>query len=361
MPRRSSLFALAVLLAACGGKETVVEHPDDREPDAAHGAGDADQAPASRALGITATFGDLVALARGLDDRSEGDAAAGCLLGGAGPYRLEADLAVALHPLPEAPADLDERLETTRSVRVLSRWGQLGAEGDLAAVVFTTTPPPTTGSAVAWIVTDRGLSIRPIGPSGAREGPLSLAHAAERAAALGGAGLVVVASEAGVALSDLRTVLAALASARAAVALAVTLAPDVRLPSPSPVADDGVGLCPNGLPDVPDTELGQLSAQAIVSALGPLRDGATACLESAQGRAAAGGRVVLAMRIGPDGAMANACLVEDPIRDPRLRSCLLEAARATAFTPPSPAGVVDAVLPLELRPDASATQRPTCE
>ena len=119
-------------------------------------------------------------------------------------------------------------------------------------------------------------------------------------------------------------------------------------------------MCPDGLPRPTGTVEGELAPAAIIGALGPLRDGATRCMASASGPGAAGTRVGLAMRIGPDGRLSAACMTADSASDPALRDCLLEVARATIFPAPSPAGSVDVLLPLELVPDASLAQALVC-
>jgi hypothetical protein len=286
---RRAISAGLLVLVGCGGGAVEGPGPGANgqpaepidEPD--HGT----SMPPSRALGLTATFGDLVSAARALEDAGAADASVGCLLRGSGPYRLEADLAVAMRPLPEAPADLDARLESARSVRLFSRWGQLGLGGDLAAAAFTTTAPPRGEHATAWVLTDRGLWILPVGEGPARAGPLALREAGARATGAAARGLVVVLAEAGVALADLRTVLAALAGTHANVALAVSLAAEVRLPAPTPASASNEGLCPDGLPELADGERGQLSAQAIVGSCATVQPAASKPLRAKPPPAAA--------------------------------------------------------------------------
>jgi hypothetical protein len=172
--------------------------------------------------------------------------------------------------------------------------------------------------------------------------------------------MTLVTAEASVSLSALRDLLETLPrEASPKVALAVVLAEDVRLPAPAPHTDDGRGLCPDGLPRLRGN-VGELETADIVSALGPLRDGATQCMATATGPGAAGTRIGLAMRIGPDGRLAEACMTADSAADPVLRDCLLDAARATTFPAPDPPGSVDVILPMELVPDASLAQLLVC-
>ena len=144
--------------------------------------------------------------------------------------------------------------------------------------------------------------------------------------------------------------------------LGATLAPGTRLPAPPSAAEAPPEVrCPGGLPPLEaDAPIGQLRPDVLVQSLGPLRQGAAICVSTAQGPGAAGGRVVLAMRIGPDGSVTDACAVEDETGDPRLLDCLRRSARAVAFPAPSPPGHLDVQLPLVLAPEASQRQRPVC-
>ncbi|MBW2464919.1 MAG: hypothetical protein JRH11_24935, partial [Deltaproteobacteria bacterium] len=317
-----------------------------------------------RGLGLSARFGDLVRAARAVDDTNQAESAEGCVLRGEGPYRLTADVAVAIRPLPEAPEDLDARLRDASSARLFTRWGQVPqvpAPQAIAVVGITGTPPPTRPEGAAIFVTDEGIYVRPAG-FGAAHGPLSFTDGAGAArATVSGSGMTLVAAEAGVSLSALRDLLALLPpEAHGKIALGVTLPRDVTLPDATPRPDDGRGLCPDG-PPAASGDSGELTGAAIVGALGPLRQGAALCMATARGPGAAGTRVDLAMRIGADGRLTEACITRDSASDPALRDCLLEAARATVFPAPSPAGYVDAVLPLALVPDASLTQALVCD
>lgn len=367
--------ALALLgVAGCGGTgggagSRVPGPGTDRPDEGPDGEGGREATADPRALGVTSTFGDLVAAARRLDDRFEADSDAGCLLRGSGagsPFRLEADIAVAVRPLPDAPPDLDARLGATGlGIRALTRWGSLGAGDDLALVVFTSTPPVSAPSAVLLAITDRGAFVIPIGTSRERMGPVPLAEALSRVAARteGDPAPIVVTAEEGVSLAILREALTGLsASVAGLVALAVPLAEGTRLPpDPAAQADNLDGACPDGLPEpAPGAAFGDLPPAAILEGLRPLRDGAAQCFANTTGRAASGGRVGISVRIGADGAVIAACVSDDGIGDPGLRSCLVELARASRFPAPSPAGIVDAVLPLVLRPDDSMRQRPIC-
>jgi hypothetical protein len=70
---------------------------------------------------------------------------------------------------------------------------------------------------------------------------------------------------------------------------------------------------------------------------------------------------VLALRIGAEGDVTDACALEDETGDPVLRECLLRAARTSAFPTPSPPSSLDVQLPLVLAPLDSQRQTPLCE
>jgi hypothetical protein len=362
------LVSLLLVANACGGSDQDESDPTN-VADTTGGEGvtsesgdGSDSAPEidHRGLSLGASWGELVAAARALDDESAAESDAGCVLRGTGPYRFEADVAVAIRPLPEAPEDLDARLEESGSARLFTRWGQINGEGELAIVAFTGTPPPSAPRGAAVVVTDRGLYVRPAG-TGEAHGPLPFDEGVGAARAMVAASpMTVIAAESGVPLETMRDLLERLPrEASPKIALGVTLAPDVRLPDPASREDAGRGMCPDGLPDY-DGALGELSPRAIVGALGPLREGAQRCMTTATGPGAAGTRIGLAMRIGEDGRLSEACITEDSASDPALRACILDVARATAFPAPDPPGAVDAVLPMELVPDASLAQALLC-
>lgn len=353
------------LLAACGGTDAPPPQTgsggDGEEP-----AEERERPPAAdlRDLDPDATFADLARAARELDDRRDQDSSEGCLLRRG--WHLAADLAVAVRPLAEPPDDLDERLEgDPGAVVVLSRWGMYGEarEGGVALTAVTTTMPPRTEPAILWAVTDRGVYVRHSRVAVTEPGPLSLEQATAMIPA--DAGALFVTAEAGLPLSRLADVLAAAPDRlTGTVGLAVALAPDTRLPEPPEQGGqaDTDGLCPNGLPPLAEgAPVGNLLPQRIVSSLGPLRQGAEICVGATDGPGAAGGRVVLALRIGADGSLAEACVVEEAAPDPSLRACLLRSARSTMFPTPDPPGAVDVQLPLVLAPLDEQRQRPLCD
>jgi hypothetical protein len=353
------LYALTftIVSLACGGTSPPVDAP---EP-----PGERTPPPVQdlRRLRSDATYEDLLGAARALDDRRDQDSSEGCLLRRG--YRLEADLAVAVRPLPPAEDDLDEALENDAGpVNVLSRWGAYGS-GDPAHASFvavTTTLPPRREPAVVWVLTDQGVYVRSSTEPSAQRGLRTDDEA--RGSLDPSIGALFVAAEAGVLLSRLADLLGVIPDELSGrVALTVALAPGTRLPA-APADQAGgssEGLCPDGLPAFgEDDAVGDLAPRAIVGSLGPLRQAAEICVSTAQGPGAAGGRVELAMRIGPEGRITHACAVSDSTGDASLRECLIRAARAVAFPAPDPAGSVDAQLPLVLAPAEVSRQRPLC-
>ncbi len=357
-------WAVGVLLVACGGA-SAVPAPVVVRRDAPAGA-EAEPAAVEtspRALGPTATFADLVAAVRRLDDRGQGESDAGCLLRGRGEvgaaWRLEADLAVGVRPVPD-PSPLAGRLADGGPVTVLTRWGRRGS-GGVSFAALTTLPPPREGDATLVAITDDGILLRLTGEAvgasdggphrvSALAGPLS--GMLERASAE-----VYVTAEPGTSLRRVREVLAALpADAQQRAALAVVLPDAVTLPEP-PTADDAEGLCPEGLtPSGEDP--GELDAARLRAALAPLAELGATCLSRAAPEAARGGRVELLLRVGVGGQVRQACLQRDGIGDPLLRACMLNAVRG--LTLPDPAGDVDVRVPLLLAPDRSEVQKALC-
>lgn len=358
------LASVLVLALACGGPRAPApvsvdeaDHPVpvDEEP----------PPPDVRSLAPDATFAELLDAARTLDDRRDQESEAGCLLRRA--WRLEADLAVAVRPLPAAPDDLDDVLAAEPGpINVLSRWGAYGP-GDPQQPSFsavTTTLPPRREPAIVWAITERGAYVRSSAEPARELDPVPLARLASTLPSADAVGALFVTAEAGTPISRVAEALATLPAELAGrVALAVPLAPGTRLPAPPTIAegDASAGLCTEGLPELPDSApAGDLRADAIVQSLGPLRQAAGTCVSSTQGPGAAGGRVTLAMRIGPDGRVHEACAVRDETQDPALRECLVRAARAVAFPSPDPPGFVDVQLPLVLAPLESQRQAPLC-
>lgn len=352
---------LVLSLAACGAPE-LSERTAPTSSALVGAGGEPQPSDDVRQLAPDAQFSDLLDAARILDDRRDQESNAGCLLRPG--FRLEADLAVAVRPLPAAPEDLDEQLaHASGPVNVLSRFGLYGV-GEPSAPTFaaiTSTLPPRREPAVVWVLTDQGVHVRSSDGSMVY-GPLS---PEELAAPSADVGALFVTAESNVSLERLAEVLARIPPQLAGrIALAVALAPGTRLPeAPAEVqsADEDAGLCPEGLPELTEeVALGDLCPELIVERLEPLRRGAESCVVGARGPGAAGGRVVLAMRIGPDGRVQEACVRDDETGDPELRECLVRAARSVVLPAPNPPGVVDVELPLALAPLPIQRQAPLC-
>lgn len=381
-PALTLALTLTGIFCACGGASTATHAEPARHADHANGGSHAPRHSSAtgdpvsaRVLGSTATFAELVSAARTLEDRGQDGSSLGCLLGGTGtpgaPWRLEADVAVAVRPLPAAWDDYDAHLRAHRGpARLLSRWGVTRAESyALAVVTFTSTVPVDSTAASALVVlTDEGAYVLSTTPGNVTESaPMPLARVDEALLALApnhAPALVALTAEANVPLATVREALALLGELTTPITLGVPLAPDVRLPAERVVAPDVAqsGLCERGLPEpAADAPEGDLASSAVISALTPLREAAARCLSVATGRAASGGRLDVTLRIDSNGAVSEACAVHDEVRDPALRLCVLEAARALHFAAPSPVGYVDVVLPLRLTADASLAQRPLCD
>ena len=320
-----------------------------------------------RTLGEAATFADLVRAASTLDRRRDQDSDAGCLLAHpSSGWRLSADLSVAVRPLTQ-PGPI-EHLRDGNAVVVLTRWGAYGeAQANTPAFnAITTTLPPAAGEAIVWVVTADGILVR----STRTAMPVDVSTLEQAASALSPSdgepgGALFVAADGAVPLSRVAEVLASVPQGWSGrVAFAVALAPGVRLPArPEAIAlEDDSTRCPDGVPALAeDAPLGVLRPDRIVASLGPLRQGSALCVGATSGGGAVGGRVVMALRIGPDGVVSEACVVHDGMDDPLLRACLIRAARGTAFEAPDPPGFVDVQLPLVLAPLATQRQRPLCE
>ena len=353
---RSLLASLALpLLLGCGPKP-VPSAPAPGVPSPSPQAAPAAMPPPTDALGADATYADLVRAARTLEGKA--GAGAGCLLArrGAG-FSLQAELGTAVRPLPDALRDLDPALEAAERVELLGAWGRHGdGSGRLALASFTTSPP--TREAVALVLTDRGIALR-----GASTGTLPRRDALDLPRAVAALSqqpdvTVFVAAEAGVPLRALHDVLDALATRGLAAVLSVVLAPDTKLPPPAS-ASARVERCASGLPETSAPE-GSLPVAAIVRAVAPLKERTADCLARGDARGAAGGRIVLALRVNESGRVQSSCVTDDQLGDPGVATCMLELARGLSFPPPSPAGVLDIELPLVLRPSTSSAQRPVC-
>ncbi|MGF1465733.1 MAG: hypothetical protein ACFCGT_06335 [Sandaracinaceae bacterium] len=357
--------ALATALAGCGAQPSPeaparIEPTGDRPPPSPPSGRDD-----PRDLGADATFGELVEAALRLDQAGEAASSAGCLLRPR--WRLEADLAIALRPLPPVPADLDPRLAGTRAaVDVLTRWGAYGPRrADTPSfVALTSTLPPRREPAIVWVVTDRGVYSRSSATAGPGDGGPPT-HVAPERDLDEASGTLFVTAEAAVPVARVARELARVPPGWAGrVALAVALAEDTRLPeppAPGDPADAAPSRCPDGLPPpAPDVPRGALDPQQVLAMLAPLRRTAGTCLFAAQGPGAAGARYRFHLRVDAAGTLDRACAVAEEPVDPALRRCLLDVLGRQGFPTPDPPGVVDLELPLVLSPAPTQAQRALC-
>lgn len=367
------VFALnGLLIVGCGGPQPASEPPPGQSIEKPPMEPDEQAAQDPRILTDKTNFGNLVDVVNLLDQHTAHHSETNCFLRKLDTekpsWRIEADLAVAVRPLPKALNDLSAKLqEEPKPIHVMTRWGRIGEHTDgFVLVAFTTTTPASAKlPAVALFVTAAGVYVR---QSEAvleiQAEPLKLSDIGPflaKATAQKEFILFITADEA-LPLGQLHELLFMLPYPKPEVALATVLGPDTRLPQPPKVDDESKKhWCPSGLPELPESEgEGNLPPTEIKASLGPLLEGSQKCLASAVGPSASGGQVLIAFRIGKSGKVESQCLVQDEIKDAALASCLLEAAGDLTFTPPSPSGFVDVHLPLRLTPMGIDQQRPIC-
>lgn len=349
---RSTLLAWAgIVLAGCAGAQA---------PAPVQSAAPAASRPPSRDFAEAATFGDLVAAASA--EETVSTTTKRCLLSRhATGFRLEGELAVAIHPISPALEDFEPILQESKAAQLLSRWGRYGTEqGALKLAALSDTPP--TQAAHVLLLTDQGAYLRDThselaaaGPVTDTQIPMLLQTAAKDPARL----TLFVTAESHTSIARLYRVLEQLGTSyQGPVALALVLAPDTILPAPR-ATTAAARRCPDGLGESDNLE-GDLSVSALTAALTPLKARAASCLEHADARGAAGGRLMLALRIRPDGSVDQACMIADETGDDALAACVLAAASDLSFEAPSPAGFVDVELPLLLRPNSAPAQAPVC-
>ena len=312
-------------------------------------------APVSRDFTRDALYRELV---EALDaEKTLGPADAPCLLGrSASGFHFAGEASAALHPLPASTDDLDDRLRAGGSVRMLTRHGSFGPEGATLGFAALTQAVPTR-AAVLIVVTDQAYYVRGL----TEPSTLALdgaAQAAAEAKARGKGATLYVAGEGRVALANVYDLLAALSDFEGLVVLAAALPSDVVLPAP-PAPSELAPRCADGLPET-DALSGDLPVAELNAGMAPLRERVPDCLAQADGPAAAGDRLTLALRIDARGVVSDACLVSSEANDARLTSCVLALARELRFARPSPPGVVDVELPLTVRPHASTPQAAVC-
>lgn len=299
------------------------------------------------------TFAELVRSAVQRDGKSESPPS--CLLRReASGHRFVGEIAVGIRPLPLPAVDLEDELEQSVSVNVLTSYGRYGdAPAGLSLSAFSYAPP--TREALVVLLTDHGSYVRGVQAAGPMHNRIGLSEVARIASEPSGA-TVFVAAEAEVPLTQLEELLSLLATRGATVALAVNLAPNTTLPAP-PASPDT--LCPDGLPETSTPE-GQLPISSLTPALTELRTRAADCLTSANARGAAGGHMTLTLRVAPNGTIEGACLLRDETGDPVLRACLVAEAKKLGFPAPSPSGSVDLALPLALKTPYRPAPKAVC-
>jgi hypothetical protein len=370
MPTRAvlpALVSLALMAAGCGGAPVPAAPSSEGASADPTRAADLPSSAAEdpRTLGPDATFGDLVAAARALDDAAEGDGSAGCLLRRSGAaHRLEADLAVAVRPLPAAPDDLDTALTATAAgPAVLTRWGHFGAsDAPLALVAFSATPPPAEGPIVAVAVTRQGVRLSSTGQAAPPRRVLAADEVATALEAQTDAAMWLITAEAAVPVERLRALFASLPAGAPPVALAVALAPGTRLPDPPDPQAPEAPLCEAGLPPAPaSAPEGSMDPAQARHAIAPLRRALEGCATAdprTTGRAA---RLGIHLRVDEDGRVIDACVTEDSLGSAILRRCVLSAAAELRFPEPQPSGWVDLAFPIHFETDHDPPQRPLCE
>lgn len=364
------MSALATLQgSACGAHSSAVSAESNPATPPAHSAQAEVKKPTPRdprELSGQAHFGDLVRVAEELDSSGNGHSETGCLLRGTEPLHFEADLSLSVRPLPPASERAKDVMDDrSGALTVVSPWGTIGGaqsdQSDAILLPFTTTSPGAVKlPTVALFAASDGVYLR-VGKTllpGAPTTAISPEEAGAWLARLQQPAAVYVTAERAVELRKLAELLKLIPN-RHEVALAVALPKATRLPAPA--ADNGEGMCTQGLSEPAAAEVeGSLDAAAVRSALAPLREAALSCAVNSGGKALLGGKLVLALRIGPDGRAREACFVEDAISEPVLRRCLLSSVRDLALPVPKPAGFADVHLPLQIELAGPKPQRASC-
>ncbi len=351
--RALSLFS--VLLCACAGAPTPTPAPEPPPPPPPVEE-EPEEEEDPRSLREDATFADLVELARSLDQTTDENTGNGCLIQGLqrGAGRFEGEVAVGLRPLPDAPSHLHTRLSSRAPVQLLSRWGIRGS-GELVLAAFTASPPLGDVPEAAVLLTRDQAYVRYVEAEVEAEHAGPFPHA-EAAAHLGDRRRVFLTAEAEVPLAVVRQVLEEI-DPRTQVVFAVPLIQNTRIP-PSPT-DLEQEMCSDELP--PPGRQGDLSRTQIIESLAPLQEGLKPCLTAGRAESAQGGRMRVLIRVGTEGAVESACVVNDETRDAEVRACVLREIRGLQFPQPRPRGTVDLRLPINLIPEALPIQRSLCD
>jgi len=359
-------------IACAGPKESV--KPIAREPVGKPPAKSPEDIPVDRRiLSIDMRFGDLIDSVNYLDQHGHHHSDKKCLLRRL-PFTgeriaFDADLAVAVRPLPDAPGELDKRLQSERGrIHVITLWDRIGIDDSgVVLVAFTTTSPSSARlPAVALFLTDRGIYIRQSDQKAESKGePIQLNELTPFLANIASkeAFALYVTADAETTLRALSDLLSTLPYPQPEVALAVVLEAGTRLPKQSePLMRDPAVWCPEGLPELEfDAPQGDIPRSDIIAAIDTMRDEAQQCLAAAEGTAAAGGRLQVAIRIDASGKVEKRCLIEDEIGNLALARCILSTVNKLRFPPPNPSGPLDIHLPLRLTSQGISGQKPFCE
>lgn len=277
-------------------------------------------------------------------------------------FLLTAELAPVVSPMPPIDARSTRVLRDSANVRVVSRWGIDGTAGPYVGT-FTHHPPARDGFAIVVALEGERAVVRSTTADGPRGEGMDREHVvAALAPASGGRALVVLAPDSDLTVTDVARWLAALDALEAPIALGMVLTTDRdlapnRTSPPAPDADR----C-DALPSLAsEGPVGALTPDVLRASLGPLRDAILRCAALVPTRAVAeGGRLRVGVRIGPAGEANHVCVTDDDVGDDAFRICVADAARHVRWPVPSPAGFVDAYLPLVVAPDRSAEHRGLC-
>lgn len=314
-----------------------------------------------------ATFGDLVTTVGALDDVGAADSDASCLLrhlpGAA--LRLEADLAVAVRPLPPASSNLAARLRATGgAVQVLGRWGRVGPRDAGLNLVAISSGAPRASDArvIVLFVTPGEIHLRTTGvdlPSALLRPVPAIGPEQVSAVRSVRPDAILVTADASVALSTLLTRVRPIADMGFRIGLTVLLPPETRLPDAGAAEEaSSVGLCPAGLPEIATEDQGERDAASVRQVLGAIHASAQGCMASVGGGMATEGVMHVLLRVGPGGGVATVCARQDELEVAALRVCILERLRRLDFGPAP--GFVDIALPLRLVSQGASSQRLEC-
>jgi hypothetical protein len=355
--------ALTAMVLGCGAASTPTAATAASSPAQEERLDDGAPQRDPRLLGPDATFADLVAAARALDDAGAGERTADCLLRSVptdDAVRLEAQVTPAVRPL-SSPPDRIDAATAGAPLALLSPWGRAGSP-DAVTVLVTFTDTPPMGTPMAMALTHDG--IRMMGRPGEGQPPdaaLSVEDALTFLEGHTGADVWVVTAAAGVPVRTLHDWLRRLPGDAPPVALAVPLPPGTRLPDEPQAATPDAALCEGGLaPPAANTSQGDMDAAAARQALMPLHDALPQCASADPSIAGREARLGLYLRVGEAGQVVDACITADSVGSPWLRRCVLAAAMGLQFPRPQPAGVVDLALPVAFHLEVDPAPRPVC-